>query len=464
VDARPIGPESATARGTLAPLARLGHEAAAHVTANRLLLLVAAAGLSLRVVWVLHVDPFPFGDAYWYVNVAQNLIEGHGFAANPHGLLEPPGVPKATAYYPPLYPFTLAALWKIIGFSLTSGKLLNACLDTLTIFLVYDIGRRIFTRRDGLVAAAVYAVLPSAVLWLPLLLSEALFTLLFSAALWVLIASRPSAEVRRPTAALGFGLLTGLALLTRGVGTVLPVAAAVFWLARDGRRAALRQLLLALVAAAAVIVPWTARNWIVMGTPIVVSSNTGYNLRIGHSEGANGTFGFLPDTIDGVDSWRSLDRPDLEVRGYRVYARRALGYALTHPLRELQLATSKIYYLYRSDAEVAPALTTWSDPLAPRALEDVLEPLVTATWFLLLFAAVASAFVWLRRTPQRLLLAAAFLFWTAFHVIFFGLARYHLGLLPLMAVVATGGSAESFAAARAWMRRTVASRAGPTRD
>lgn len=454
MDATPIGPESATARGTLAPLVRLGHEAAAHVTATRLLIAVVLVGLTLRVVWVLWVDPFPFGDTYWYVNVAQNLIEGHGFAANPHGLFEPPGVPKATAYYPPLYPLTLAALWKVIGFSLTSGKLLNACLDTLTIFFVYDTGRRVFDRRAGLAAAAVYALLPNAIAWLPLLLSETLFTFLFLAALWVLVASRPWADARRPAVPGLFGLLAGLAVLTRGLGVVLPASALIFWLARDGRRAALRQLLLALVAAAAVIAPWTARNWIVMGTPIVVSSNTGYNLRIGHSEGANGTFGFLPDTIDGVESWRSLDRPDWEVRGYRAHTRRALGYALTHPLRELELATSKIYYLYRSDAEMAPALTAWSAPLEPQALEGVLEPLVTATWFLLLFAAVASAFVWLRRTPQRLLLAAVFLFWTAFHVIFFGLARYHLGLLPLMAVVATGGTAESLAAARTWMLRS----------
>ncbi len=450
-----MSPESAPATGALAPLARLVRKAAAHVTANRLLLLVVAAGLSLRVVWVLRVDLFPFGDSYWYVNVATNLMDGKGFVANHYSLLlEPPDIPKPTAYFPPLYPFTLAALWKVIGFSLTSGKLLNACADTLTIFFVYDIGRRTFTRRAGLIAAAVYAVLPNAIAWLPLLLSETLFTFLFSAALWVLVASRPSAEVRRPTAALGFGLLTGLAILTRGVGTVLPAAAVIFWLGRDGRRAAVQQIALTLVTVAAVIVPWTARNWIVMGTPIVVSSNTGYNLRIGHSEGANGTFTFLPDTIDGVKSWRSLDRPDWEVRGYRVYTRRALGYALTHPLREIELAKSKIYYLYRSDAEITPGLTYWSAPLRPRALKDVLEPLVTATWFLLLFATVASAPVWLRRTPERLLLATVFLFWTAFHVIFFGLARYHLGLLPLMAVVATGGTAESLAAARAWMRRS----------
>jgi 4-amino-4-deoxy-L-arabinose transferase-like glycosyltransferase len=455
VHGAPISPKSAPAKGTLAPLARLGHEAAAHVTVTGLLIAVMLAGLTLRVVWVLRVCPFPFGDSYWYVNVATNLMDGKGFIANHHHyFVEPSDIPKPTAYYPPLYPIALAALWKVVGFGLTSGRLLNACADTLTIFFVYDSGRRIFTRRAGLAAAGVYAVLPNAVVWLPLLLSETLFTFFFSAALWVLVASRPSAEVRRPTAALAFGLLTGLAILTRGVGIVLPAAAVVFWLGRDGRRAALRQLLLALVAAAAVIAPWTARNWIVMGTPIVVSSNTGYNLRIGHSAGANGAFTFLPDTIDGVESWRSLERPDWEVRGYRVYARRALGYALSHPLRELELAKSKVYYLYRSDAEMTPALTTWSAPLRPHALQGVLEPLVTATWFLLLFAAVASAFVWLRRTPQRLLLATVFLFWTAFHVAFFGLARYHLGLLPLMAVVATGGTVESLAVARAWLRRS----------
>ncbi len=450
--AAPIASESALGVTTAD---RLRHAIAGYASATWLLAVVVLVGLTLRVAWVLHVDPAPFGDTYWYTNVASNLVHGNGFAANPHSLWGAPGVPKPTAYYPPLYPFVLAALWKVIGFSLTSGKLLNACLDTLTIFFVYDIGRRVFDRRAGLAAAGVYALLPNTIAWLPLHLSEALFTLLFTAAVWLLVASRPQAEAPRPAVALLFGLLTGLALLTRGVGVVLPAAALIFWCGRDGWRPALQQLALTLAVAAAVLVPWTVRNWIVMDGPIVVSSNTGYNLRIGNSEGANGTFTFISDSVDGVPAWRALERPDWEARANRVLTRRALGYATTHPLRELELSKNKVFYLYRSDAEMAEALSAWGGPLEPRGLEHVLRPLVTATWFALLFATVASAAFWLRRTPERTVLLTVPLLWTVFHIVFFGLARYHLGLLPVMAVAAAGGATQAVSAVRSRLRRAV---------
>jgi len=417
--------------------------------ANWPLAIIVLVGLALRIVWALRVEPKPFGDTYWYSNVAQNLVRGKGFAAVPHSPWYQPAVANATAYYPPLYPLVLAALWKIAGVSLSSGKLLNVCFDAITILIVYDRARRIFGRRVGLGAAATYALLPNAIAWLPLLLSETLFTLFFSAAVWLLIASRPWREARRYHVPIAFGVLTGLAVLTRGVGVILPASALVFWLARDGGRAALQQLLLALVTVALVLAPWTVRNWRVMHTPVFVSSNTGLNLRMGHSDEATGTVVLLSDPIDGVEAWRSIERPEWETRGYHVYTRRALGYAFTHPGRELNLAAKKVYYLYRSDAEMAPALTAWGAPaIEPRALARVLEPLVTATWFLLVFATAASAFFWLRRGPDRLLIVSLFLFWTAFHVTFFGIARFHISLLPLMAVVAAGGTAEALGSLR----------------
>ena len=405
---------------------------------------------------MLHVDPFPhFSDQGWYFDVAENLAEGEGFVAHHHNTItEPPDVPQVTAYRPPAYPFALAALWKIVGVGETSARLFNAVLGALTILFVYALGREVFDRRAGLLSAGLYAVLPSAIVWLPLTLSEPLFTLVFVAALWLLFDSSSQTSAHRPAVALLFGLLAGLATLTRGQGLVLLPLALLLWLARDGPRGGLKQIGLALLTATLVITPWTIRNWVAMDSPIFVASNSGVNLRIGHASDANGTFRWMNDPIDGVQALQAADRPDWEVRAYQVYPRRALSYALTHPGRELVLAAKKIYYTYQSESWMVHALTWAAEPLRPRTLERSLRPLIDVSWYVVLFAAVASTPVWLGRKPQRYLPAAVVVLWSLFHIVFFGLARFHLPLLPLFVVCAVGGTRTYLAAARTRFRRS----------
>src|SRR3989337_858634 len=93
-------------------------------------------GLTLRLAWVLHVEPFPYGDPAWYANVAKNVAEGKGFAVNHNNpFFEPPDIPEPTAYYPPLYPLALATFWKVVGVSQTWAQVFNAVLSALTIVL-----------------------------------------------------------------------------------------------------------------------------------------------------------------------------------------------------------------------------------------------------------------------------------------------------------------------------------------
>lgn len=402
---------------------------------------LSLVALALRLTWAFYTDTIPLGgDPRWYYVVGINLARGFGFVTSyDRYFLEVPGPGSPTAFWPPGYSFALAGVFKLFGVGWTSAKIFNAVLGALTVPLIYGLGSAIFNRRVGLLAAGVFALWPNAIAWVPLLFPEQLFTLLLLAALWLLVASPPTWR-NHWLALLGFGLFTGLAMLTRGQGVVLIPVAAVYWLGRAGWRPALRSTAISALVAAAVITPWTIRNAVALHAFIPISTNTGAALRVGHGPESIGTTKWSHDRIDGFYMWESTRRPDWEVQGYREYTRLAVEYALTHPKRELELTGLKIYHLYRSDADVIPWLTTLDlTPLEPRGLENALRHLFDYAYYAVLFAAVLSTPLWLRRDPERLLLVSVVLFWTIFHVVFLGEPRYHVPLYPVFAIGTAAG-------------------------
>ena len=401
---------------------------------------ITIAGLALRLAWVLYLDTIPLGgDPHWYYVVAINLAEGHGFVANRGDLFEVPGPGEATAFWSPAYSFALAGVFKLFGVSVTSAKVFNALVAAATIPFVFALGSALFDRRVGLGAAALFAMFPNAIAWTPLLFPEQLFVLLFVAALWVLVAF-PIDEGRRWLPVVAFGALVALATLTRGQGAVLVPVAVVYWLARSGWRPALRATALSLVAAAAVVMPWTVRNAIEMDAFIPISTNSAAAIRAGHAPDSSGTTMWTSDPVHGVYMWEMMRHTDWEVRSYRVYTRRGIEYALTHPGHELELTGSKIYHTYRSDAGVIPWLTTLgATPIEPQALEDALWHVFDYGYYVLLFAALASTPLWLRRDPRSWLLANIVVMWTLFHIAFLGEPRYHVPLYPVFAIAAVAG-------------------------
>jgi 4-amino-4-deoxy-L-arabinose transferase-like glycosyltransferase len=402
-------------------------------------------GLSLRLFWVFYADSFPLlgGDQRWYFVVAVNLASGYGYVSNSnpsiiYGEIVGPGDP--TAFWPPGYPIVLAGFWKVFPMTLDSAKVFHAVLGALTIPLVYGIGQKLFDRRTGLVAAGLFAVFPNAIIWTPLIISEHLFTFVFVAALWVLVVSGERSRAGWP-ALVAIGFLTGVAMLTRGQGAVLVPVVFVYWLLRFGWRSALRSTTLALVMAAAVIAPWTARNWVELHAFIPISTNTGTVLRQGHSPDSTGTHAWPNEVIDGFLPWQSLYDPEWEVKGYREYTRRAISYAFTHPRQEFQLSRWKVYHLYRSDSELMAWLTTLdATPLKPDGLQDVLVPVLDYGYYALLLGAAASVLLWFRGDANRSLLLSVFLFWTALHVVFTGEPRYHLPLIPIFCIAVAAGA------------------------
>lgn len=210
---------------------------------NRLLLLVAGAGFILRLLGLGFGDPFRYHpDEMKLVYHAGNLLDYTAWSRETFFLLRG---------YPPLYAFVLAAaflpyiFWLMVSGTATSlaavkvyyylhpfhfhmvGRWLSLLAGVMTIFVIYAAGKRLYSRRTGLWAAAFWAVT-----FLPVKNShfgtvDILLTLLTTLSFYFSVRIFRGGRLRDY---LGAALFAGLAVATKyNAGLILlPIVAAHF--------------------------------------------------------------------------------------------------------------------------------------------------------------------------------------------------------------------------------------------
>ncbi len=248
-----------------------------------LLILAIAAGLRLHAAVTTHEAPRD--DALEYDILAQNLSSGRGYV----GALGAP-----TSFRPPLYPFLLAALYSVFGHSYPAVRLFQACLDTLTVFLLYLIGRRIHSEKAGLLAGLFAAVYPSYVILTKFLFTETLFTFLLTLSVFLFLKVR---GLKSKTAPIFLGLTLGFLALARSTAMLLPAAYILVLLtsiSRDKHRRALYFSGLLLLAYSVTLAPWSLRNTVLHGRPVLISLNGGLNFYQAASPKGGKIFGLVP--------------------------------------------------------------------------------------------------------------------------------------------------------------------------
>jgi 4-amino-4-deoxy-L-arabinose transferase-like glycosyltransferase len=203
--------------------------------------------------------------------IARALASGHGFSS-PYFPWSGP-----TAMQPPLYPALLSLVFRLFGiYSLTSAFVIlsiNSLLSALTSIPVYFSAKYSLGLRGARIAAWVWAVYPFAIyfsagrVW-EYSLTGLLFTTCFC------IAQRIH-RTASPWAWLGWGALFGLTALSNpSVLSTLPfLLILALWQVRAAARPWLANGVLTVVAALAVLTPWTVRNDRVLGILCPVRDN-----------------------------------------------------------------------------------------------------------------------------------------------------------------------------------------------
>lgn len=388
---------------------------------------------ALAVIAVLYLLPrlgviacavVPSSDADWYYGHAAMLAHGLGYL-DQHG--------RPTAYWPVGWPWILSLAFRLGGVSIWTVGAINLVAAALTGWLTYDLGRRITgseaAARAGLLALAVY---PNAILYVPLALTEVVYTALLLGGIWLIVARRHWAMT------IAAGLVFGLATLVKAQTLVIVPALLMIEWARGGDRwrrlpATIGRGAVILAGAALVIAPWTIRNHRVLGAWVVVSTNGGITLLTGNNDSARG--GFTPDDalVHALDA-----RTDLGEVAHDAEARRiGTAWIRANPVRFAALAPLKVWHLWGPDGEGQWAYETGSRAFAAAPHAFLAVRALNQVWYWLLLVAFVVAPFRLGRTIDWWLVPyVVALFPTAIAVVFSGQSRFHYPAMPLVCLIA----------------------------
>lgn len=245
---------------------------------------VVVIGLVLRCLVVVKQFDQLTQDRDVYLGIAVGISDGRGFCT--------PNSSRPTAFRPPLYPLTLAA-----GLTLLSPPMVVATVNILsglmTIWLTASIGAALNLRWRGIIAALLVAVDPLLCVYTSQPMTESICTMLAALWLWTLIHQWRDRGQKFPADALLAGIAFGLMVLCRP--TFWPIAAiyglicsstflqSVRQTDRTQLKRHLRWSVVCILTTGAMIVPWVARNWLVLGTPILTTTHGGYTLLLSNN-------------------------------------------------------------------------------------------------------------------------------------------------------------------------------------
>lgn len=393
--------------------------------APRVTLAVAAAAFAARMAWGLAVPARYVWDAELYERGAQALAGGMGFSCFLFGPQADPRVP--TAYYPVGFSAYLAGFYRVLGVAPWVVALAGSLAGAAAVAATHRLALRVGGGRAALAAALAAALLPGPVIFASVPMTETLWGALLAFGVYAL-ARRAEGPTGRDLFAAGalFAAASYVRPQALLLALVLPAVTAGGWATRARRAAAVTGVTLALVA------PWTLRNCRALDGCVLVSANGGSNLAIGAVPRADG--GYLALTAD--DGCRGVRGEAARDRCWRGVAWASVR---RDPARWVGLAADKLEKTFHRETFPVDYLAVARPDLVTGERRARGHAALSCAWQALAALGLLGA----ARRGRALgsagrVTAATLAVLTVTHVVFFGGDRYHLPMVPLLAVLASG--------------------------
>ena len=363
----------------------------------RFLIGVFLVALLLRTLFVFTFPSPLVSDAHAYHQLATNLASGAGYRGGSGAL---------TSYRPPGYAFFLASLYRLFGSHTLVPRVFQALIGAITVLLAALIARALYDEKTSLIVGVMLSISPLQIYYTNLLLGEVLFTGLF--ALYVFLLTRGQSSRR----AFVLGIVHGVNVLIRPSILFHPL---IFLQGAFPMRVRLRHLAILFAISTLVIAGWMGRNFRVFGGNIMISTNAGVNFWIGHNPAANGTYRFPPDNpLSEIEDESIRSETGLKL---------GMQYLLSHPIREIELAVHKIWWLVMPDFQTGAGVVRVSSPML------LWLYLINVIWFA---PVVFFSLLHLSELPHGRWLFLTLAYWAMVHIVFFGHPRFLYPVLPFL--------------------------------
>ena len=405
--------------------------------------------LILRLIPVILARGLGIGldDMFQYDMLARSLAAGNGFRWYAQADLDQlaafvpfdlssvkeydPVLGIPTSFRAPLYPAFLAIVYFFNGIDpsrffaarLAQAIFLGAPLAPLT----YWVAQRVFSdshlsnaERVARISAWMVACYPMLLVYpLGLGTENPFFILLLTSFFSLLL----SIKVPSTFHFLLSGFWLALTALTRSV--ILPFAFAAFCLVLflHGKRAILLFLAFLLM-----ISPWMIRNSLLHHKITGIETSMGYNLYLGYHPQGNGSFVFGPS----LDLLTILDDAERD----RIGTERALEFIRAQPGRFIPLAINRLGFFFGLEKRVL--MYFYGNNIIgyiPLPLLLTISAILLLP-FVLISISAALGLAYLRPKPEHILLILLLVSYILPHVFILAEDRFHLALVPYLAILA----------------------------
>ena len=258
----------------------------------------------MRLAYVYSISERTYdgiSDGENYDAVAFNIASGNGYTDASGNL---------TSRRAPLAPAFFALIYFFFGHSINAVRIAQAFMGAFTCFVIYLLGKEIFTRKVGLTAAAIAAIYPSFLFFTGELFTETILVFTLTLSFYFLLKKNGSKYLNFVLSGIFF------AAATLGRPSVLLLPFSIFFIlavfkAEDSKEM-LKKAVLLILTMLIIICPWTLRNYLVHKDFVLVSTDFGYNTISSYFYPAKG-FGFqnheLVDKLtEGAKSETEIDK------------------------------------------------------------------------------------------------------------------------------------------------------------
>ncbi|MFH0797378.1 MAG: glycosyltransferase family 39 protein [Candidatus Omnitrophota bacterium] len=376
---------------------------------KRAVWLIFLSAFLLRLLFVILV-PLDAGDTPEYDDYALNLLGGFGFSAN--------------IKRPPLYPLFLTVIYFFFGHNFLAVRIVQAVLDAAACVLVYFLGKKIFqNKKTAFLGASLAVINPSLIASTSYILTETLTTLLLTSTVFFSVRAW---KEKKKSDWVRSGILSGLATLTRPVTLLFPpfLLIGLYCISRKVKENLVFVVLFSL-GMLVPILPWTVRNVLVFRQFIPVATGGGFNLWVGSYPPWNGDYNWQ-DFSDANNLVKGLSSVEADKKFF------------AEGIKNIKQNPGAYAFLcFRKMGRFWLQIPGGRRVLEGRQIEKVVLFILQ---YLLLFLAVLGIRAAFQEKNRLVFIPILMItYFTLTHIFLLAIPRYHIPVLPLLAVIAGKG-------------------------